>query len=393
MDTDARGSLKSQAGLLPAPAGRVPWYIWACFLAVTSGSAGTVWDISWHKSIGRDSFWTPAHILIYLCGVVAGLSCGFVILAATFGRDAAARETSVKMWGFRGPLGAFLCAWGGLAMIASAPFDNWWHNAYGLDVRVLSPPHIVLAFGMLAIRFGLLLFILGHLSRAEGRTKTILEALLLYSFMCLISMSVGTFQEKTLRIFMHSAQFYLVVAAAAPLWLGVIASVSGKRWACTIVGAIYTVYILAFVWILPLFPAEPKLGPVYQPVTRFVPPDFPLLLIVPAFAFDLLRRKGAAWSKWALAAAGGAVFVLVFAAVQWPFANFLQSTASHNWFFATQYIPYFIPSSSPYVRYVFVPLEQSTSEFWLKMGLALAIAAAMTRLGLGWGSGMRKLRR
>ena len=27
-----------------------------------------------------------------------------------------------------------------------------------------------------------------------------------------------------------------------------------------------------FVWILPLFPAEPKLGPVYQRVTRLVPP-------------------------------------------------------------------------------------------------------------------------
>jgi hypothetical protein len=173
----------------------------------------------------------------------------------------------------------------------------------------------------------------------------------------------------------------------------VVAGASGKRWACTIVVGTYTAYILAFVWILPLFPAEPKLGPVYQPVTHFVPPDFPLLLIVPAFAFDLLRRAGAGWSKWALADAGGVVFVSVFTAVQWPFANFLQSAASHNFFFATQYIPYFIPSSSPYVRYVFVPLEQSAAEFWLKMGLALAIATAMTRLGLGWGSGMRKLRR
>jgi len=31
---------------------------------------------------------------------------------------------------------------------------------------------------------------------------------------------------------------------------------------CAIVVAIYTAYILAFVWILPLFPAEPKWGPV-----------------------------------------------------------------------------------------------------------------------------------
>src|ERR1039458_9636712 len=32
----------------------VPWYIWACALAVTSASFGGVWDISWHESIGRN---------------------------------------------------------------------------------------------------------------------------------------------------------------------------------------------------------------------------------------------------------------------------------------------------------------------------------------------------
>ena len=43
---------------------------------------------------------------------------------------------------------------------------------------------------------------------------------------------------------------------------------------------------IVFLWILPLFPAEPKLGPVYHPVTHFIPWEFPLLLIIPA-----LRRS------------------------------------------------------------------------------------------------------
>ena len=54
----------------------------------------------------------------------------------------------MNVLGFRGPFGAFVCAWGGAAMIASAPFDNWWHEAYGLDVRIVSPPHTLLAMGM-----------------------------------------------------------------------------------------------------------------------------------------------------------------------------------------------------------------------------------------------------
>ena len=64
------------------------------------------------------------------------------------------------MWGFRAPLGAFISAWGGVAMITSAPFDNWWHNAYGIDVKILSPPHAVLALGMFATVFGALILVL-----------------------------------------------------------------------------------------------------------------------------------------------------------------------------------------------------------------------------------------
>ena len=118
----------------------VPWYVWCSVAAVTFAMAGSHWDISWHRSIGRDSFWTPAHVAIHICGILAGISCGFLILSTTFQRDAPLRGASVRIWGFRGPLGAFISAWGGIAMITSAPFDNWWHNAYGLDVKIVSPP-------------------------------------------------------------------------------------------------------------------------------------------------------------------------------------------------------------------------------------------------------------
>ena len=374
------------------PSSGVPWYIWACVLAITFSGVGIIWDISWHKSIGRDSFLTPPHVLVYLSGIIAGLSSGYVILSTTFARDSATRASSVKMWGFHGPLGAFLCAWGGVAMIASAPFDNWWHNAYGLDVKVLSPPHIVLTLGLIAIRFGTLLFILGQLNRADGRTKTILTGLLLYAFMSLMGISLGAFQELTVRPYMHSARFYLLVSATVPIWLATIGAASRSRWACTIVAALYTVYFISFIWILPLFPAEPKLGPVFHSVTRFVPPDFPLMLIAPAFAIDLLRPRFTTWPAWRQAIVTGAIFLGVLLLAQWPFADFLQSSAARNWIFGTKYFPYFIPSDSPYSLYVFVP-ERSDAEFWRGMAVALLAAVVMTRIGLAWGAGMRKLQR
>src|SRR5258706_16079235 len=97
----------------PASARPIPWPIWCAVAAVTSAMIGGHWDISWHRSIGRDSFWTAPHIAIYLCGVLAGLSCGYLILRTTFG--GAADAAAVRIWGFRGPLGAFVAAWGGIA--------------------------------------------------------------------------------------------------------------------------------------------------------------------------------------------------------------------------------------------------------------------------------------
>src|SRR5579859_7097379 len=229
----------------------IPWYIWCNVIAVSSSVGGGVWDISWHESVGRDTFWTPAHMLIYLCGVLSGLTCGYVILSTTFQKDSPLRDHSVSMWGFRGPLGAFICSWGAVAMIASGPFDNWWHNAYGLDVKILSPPHILLALGLTGIRFGTLVLILPALNRSYRESRVKLQALLYYALVFMFGLTVGIMQEMTFRNYMHGARFYLVVALTAPVWLGVTSRVLPQRWACTIVTAVYTAWHLLFIWILP----------------------------------------------------------------------------------------------------------------------------------------------
>jgi hypothetical protein len=48
------------------------------------------------------------------------------------------------------------------------PFDDWWHNAYGLDVRIVSPPHILLGLGMMGIVLGALLRTLALQNASEG---------------------------------------------------------------------------------------------------------------------------------------------------------------------------------------------------------------------------------
>src|SRR5204862_31115 len=163
---------------------------------------------------------------------IGGLTSVYLIARTTFGADEARRAASVRVLGLRAPLGAFLCGWGALAMVASAPFDNWWHEAYGLDVKVLSPPHAVLALG--------------------------------------------------------------------------------------------------------------ALGPVFQRVPYMVPLGFPVLVVAPAIALDVVWTRIGRWPAWARVVAAGLAFTAAFVPVQWLFADFLTSPLSHGWVFGTHYQMYMV---------------------------------------------------
>jgi len=372
---------------------RIPWFLWCSALAVASAYIGGYWDISWHRSIGRDSFWTPPHLGIYACGVLAGASAAYLIFTTTFRRDAALRPVSVRIWGLSAPIGAFLAAWGGLAMLVSAPFDDWWHKAYGLDVRIISPPHMVLAAGFFGIEAGAVILLTAFMNRADARLRPSLQRLFLFVGGCALCESLLLKLEYISRSDMHSALFYRVVPLGTLAILIALAEASRARWACTTMAAIYTAFGLAFLWILPLVPAEPKLGPVYRPVTHFIPWEFPLLIVVPAFVCDLILQRTLAWRPLARAAVAGLAFLATFAAVQWPFAVFLMSPLARNRFFGTAYMDFSTRASSPYARYVFFPREGSPAEFWRGLMIATVTAYAMAWIGLHIGRGLQRIRR
>src|SRR5215468_2434533 len=150
---------------------RLPWFAWTSLASVSLIVVGLYWDISWHMSIGRDSFWTPAHLAIQAGGIIAGGSGALLILTTTFRRSAKLRPAAIRVWGFHGPSGAFLGVWGAATMVVSAPFDNWWHGAYGLDVKILSPPHMVLTLGILAVAAAGLLLVLAAMNRASDPAR------------------------------------------------------------------------------------------------------------------------------------------------------------------------------------------------------------------------------
>ena len=376
----------------------VPWYIWAGALAVTSAFIGGQWDVSWHRSIGRDTFWTPAHMAIYACGVIAGIVGLYLVLTATFGKSANAlhlREVSVSVFGLRAPLGVFLAGWGGVAMLTSAPFDNWWHNAYGLDVKIISPPHALLISGIRAIDIGMLFLMLAAMNRAseagDANFKT-LQRLFLYLGALVLSGQMFFIMEYTWDVMQHRVIAYSCLAIAVPMVMAMISQASRFRWAATTISAIYIVFLIGFILIFPLFPAEPKLGPVFYPVTHLVPPKFPILLIAPGLALDLFWQRAKNWKLWQIAVVSGVIFVAVIFAFQWPFAAFLMSHGAENRFFGSIYFDY---SSSPEgyerTRRFFHP--DSGMTLWLGLLRASLFAAVSAWLGLLFGRWMRGVRR
>jgi hypothetical protein len=372
-----------------AESASIPWSIYAVLFASTSVILGVIWDISWHRSIGRDTFWTPAHLGIYLGGVVAGLTSGWVALRTTFAGSDADRGTAVRFWGFRAPLGAWVCIWGAFAMVTSAPFDDWWHNAYGLDVKIISPPHMLLAAGIAAIQCGAMLMALAWQNRAIGDRRRLGNLYLLGAgLLLLLVATVAT--EHTQRWDMHLTHFYQVSAGVFLFFIISAARASVSRWPATTIAVVYTGLTLFMLVLMPLFPAQPLLGPIYVQVDHFMPTDFPLLLIVPAFALDLLfQRTRNRVNDWTLALLASAVFLAAFIAVQWPLADFLMSPAARNWFFVSHRMPYSVDPAMQARWYRLNPPEGLT----IGWAIALVIGFASARCGLWWGNWMSRVQR
>ncbi len=329
-----------QAAARPTATAVAP-HTWPVPVLVFAGACitfGILWDISWHSTIGRDTFWTPPHLLIYLGGTLGGLVAGWLAFSDTVSNREAAVGRSVGIFGARAPLGAWVTLWGAAAMLTSAPLDDWWHNAYGLDVKILSPPHALLAAGMYGVVTGAVLLASAARNRGGGKGTAGLAGLVIIAQGIQLALASILLTELSFPNRQHTGTFYLASAALYPAFLVAAAWLASVRWAATRVALVYSAIIALMVWVLPWFPAEPQLAPVFNRVNRMVPPAFPLLLVVPALGIDLVfqaLRRRTHWG-WGMLKVGLAalVFVAVFIPVQWYFSQFLISPAADHALFA-----------------------------------------------------------
>jgi hypothetical protein len=250
---------------------------------------------------------------------------------------------------------------------------------------------MVLAAGMIAIQIGAMLLVLPLQNRAAGGEDRALGTAFLYAAGIVLLMLATVLTEDSYPNDQHGAHFYKASCLVYPVLLVAAARSSRRRWAATTTALFYTALDLAMMWILPLFPAQPKLGPIDNPLTHMAAPLFPLLLVVPALAIDLIVQSSGRRARWWSALVLAAVFLGLFLAVQWFAADFLISPAAQNAFFASdRHWDYSRTAGDWMTRFWHQDREPMGPGAF---AIAWLIAAASAQIGLGWGAWMARVKR
>jgi hypothetical protein len=179
---------------------------------------GLAWDIQWHMTIGRDSFWIPPHLMIY-ASVVAGLALGWGVLAYEWWRGIPTTR------GFR------LAALGLVLVVLAAPIDDLWHRLFGLDVTLWSPPHLLALFGSAVSTLGCLLIALEVYPPGSwmGRLAFVVGGALLYGGVRVTLDPAWLYAYSRGGVLFHG--FAILAALVLSLALVTTARVSALRWA------------------------------------------------------------------------------------------------------------------------------------------------------------------
>ncbi|WP_046375337.1 hypothetical protein [Spirosoma radiotolerans] len=388
----------------------IPTYIYAVVFSSLCVVWGLIWDIMWHISIGRDGLLAPPHALIYIGAILSGLFSAYQILNLTLTKKHPGRASAVPFWGvFYGSLGAMFSVWGALAMLTSAPFDDWWHNTYGLDVQILTPPHTILAIGIMTVQFGAMVGVLalqnqyrtpvGTQSLDQNQRATRLKWLFAISAALVLTMLFVMASATMSSGRSHHSSYYITAAIVFPFFLLAVGRASLLRWPITIIAGLYFLAQGLPSWIIQNFPATPRLGPVLNPITHYQPFHFPMLLIVPAVAldwlmhrFDTTTAKRRKVSDWVLAGLYATAFLVALLIIQWPFGEFLHTSPyARNGFFLGYTSPYNSDPNRAY-RFIMAPWYlQTAADFGIGFAKALLYATLSARIGLLWGNWMKRI--
>lgn len=110
-------------------------------VALVAADLSGQWDAAMHARGAVDTFWYPPHYGIYFALLAAATLSGLGLLVLF-------RAPGTGVARVRGNAALVLMVVANTLGFTGAPFDAWWHQTYGIDLSVWSPPHFHLLLGM-----------------------------------------------------------------------------------------------------------------------------------------------------------------------------------------------------------------------------------------------------
>lgn len=252
------------------------------------GLVGAYWDDAWHTDLGRDTFWSPPHLLLYGGPALVTVAI-FIWVWFTYLEQGNLRATLRQRPLLLGLLGAVVTP-------ISAPIDDYWHTAFGRDSILWSPPHMLGVVGIFALVSAALL----RLSQMPGRAS---RWLTLFGSGAMVATLLALVFEYESDVPQFPVVWYLpLLTLLAALAFGLCYTVSGERWLAAKAAAVYTALMLLVILVLKGLDHS----------TPIVP-----LIFLPALAFDLAAQRRWPRAIWA------ALFALAVYATYAPYLNLL----------------------------------------------------------------------
>jgi len=216
-------SLRRISDLPPWASGGIAMGGWTLGVAVI----GFIWDVAWHIDFGRDrQLFTPPHVLILTGLLGIGAAGIFAIGLASVER--------ANVWRRFGPLHvpvsglALVILSGGAAL--GFPLDDLWHRAYGIDVTMWGPTHLLMIGGASLTPIALLLtYAEAGGPRLKGREQSVLRYILAMALM----LGLSTFQlEFDLGVPQWQVLYHpVLIAIAISIGLVTARAAFGRGWA------------------------------------------------------------------------------------------------------------------------------------------------------------------
>lgn len=316
------------------------------------------WDAAEHAKGAVDSFWYPPHYGIYFAILAAGLLSGAGLLLLVWGSPVSPFRA------LKQNLALSMVVIANFLNFSGAPADALWHEIFGIDLTVWSPPHLQLLFGVILAALACVVYFLPEPRPGDDDVEP------------LSAQGAG----RTLAII---AVFVLALLLAAFLFIEYEVGVRSQivlarpRWAFPLLWSWYVCFTLGLV----------------SAATRRVG-----MATAMALAYDLARLAVLAFDRSVLDYQGSIGYPLVLAALPWDAVLFglmrrKQAPSLRSWLLAGTVAAVVVTLTTPlFFAWLGVDAELTVTpwtRFWLP-----ALFAGLTGAAAGWwsGNGLRRLR-